>query len=137
VSDKIKEFSQSYFQGTRAELNPGDFLSSGIESNYADGKKLRHVYMTSNLNVAIWGAELATGERPCRIYVVEATGPIEDDPNVTNKRFPGNPTNSYRSEHPLLVVGEVRSWTGHSVEEIRARREGLEKLMKSNAQIID
>lgn len=129
----MREFTQSFFHGTKAALNPGDTIVAGFGSNYAVGDRSRFVYLTSNLNVAAWGAELANGTGPGRIYVVEATGPVEDDTNVTDKKFPGNPTRSYRTREPLLVVGEVTHWTGHSPEEVRARKEHLEQLMKSGA----
>lgn len=137
MSTRIKEFSQSFFHGTKANLKVGDLIVPGNESNYGERKEAKYVYFTSNLNVAAWGAELAVGEGPGRIYVVEATGPIEDDPNVTNKRFSGNPTNSFRTLNSLRVEGEVKDWQGHSVEEIKARKESLERLMQEGAQIIE
>jgi rifampin ADP-ribosylating transferase len=137
VTTKIKEFTQSFFHGTKATLKVGDPIVPGNDSNYEDGRKSKYVYLTSNLAVAVWGAELAAGDNPCCIYVVEPTGELEDDPNVTNKRFPGNPTNSYRTASPLVVVGVVTAWQGHSKEEIEARKEGLKQLMESGAQIIE
>jgi rifampin ADP-ribosylating transferase len=137
VTTKIKEFTQSFFHGTKATLKVGDSIVPGNDSNYEDGRKSKYVYLTSNLVVAVWGAELAAGDNPCSIYVVEPTGALEDDPNVTNKRFPGNPTNSYRTASPLVVVGVVTAWQGHSKEEIAARKEGLKQLMESGAQIIE
>lgn len=134
---KIKEFSQSFFHGSKAQLKTGDLIVAGHDSNYAQKKQSKYVYFTSNLNVAVWGAELASGEGLGRIYVVEPTGPIENDPNVTDKKFPGNPTNSYRTLAPLEVTGEVKDWEGHSAEEIRSRREVLEQLMRGAAQIIE
>lgn len=89
MSAGIKEFSQSFFHGTKADLNVGDLIVPGNESNYAADMKSKYVYFTSNMNVGAWGAELAAGEGPERIYVVEPTGPIEDDPNVTNKKLMG------------------------------------------------
>lgn len=94
----------------------------------------KYVYLTSNLNAAVWGAELAIGEGAGRIYVVEPTGPIENDPNLTDKKFPGNPTNSYRTLGPLHVVGEVMNWQGHSPEEIKLRKE---RISKADAKIIE
>ncbi len=134
---KIKEFSQSFFHGTKAELKVGDQVVAGNDSNYEDGRKSKYVYLTSNLAVAAWGAELAAGDNPGRIYVVEPIGELEDDPNVTNKRFSGNPTNSFRTASPLVVVGVVCDWQGHSKEEIEARKESLRQLMQSGAQIIE
>src|SRR5205814_6923348 len=90
--------------------------------------KAAYIYLTGTLNAAIWGAELALGESPGRIYVVEATGPIEDDPNLTDKKYPGNPTLSYRSKDPLRVIGEVIEWQGHSAEELKNMKDSLERL---------
>ncbi|RFS13496.1 NAD(+)--rifampin ADP-ribosyltransferase [Emticicia sp. C21] len=131
TSHEIKEpiqnaFSQTYFHGTKADLKIGDFIEVGYNSNFID-MKLKHIYLTSTLNAAIWGAELASGEGRERIYLVEATGSLEDDPNVTNKKFPGNPTMSYRSEQPFKVIGEVTVWQSHSAEQIKAMKDGLEK----------
>ena len=101
-----------FYHGTRADLAPGDLLAPGFASNYAD-RKLSWIYFSGTLDAAIWGCELAKGEGRERIYVVEPTGAFEDDPNLTDKRFPGNPTQSYRSQEPLRVVGEVESWEPH------------------------
>ncbi|HET9236942.1 MAG TPA: NAD(+)--rifampin ADP-ribosyltransferase [Oligoflexus sp.] len=137
MTAKIKEFVQCFFHGTKAALKVGDHISPGNDSNYEDGRRSKYVYLTSNLTVAAWGAELAAGDNPCSIYVVEPTGELQDDPNVTNKRFPGNPTNSFRTASPLMVVGVVTAWQGHSQEEIAARKEALKTLMQSGAQIIE
>lgn len=120
-------FVQTYFHGTRANLRMGDLIEVGFNSNFVD-RSLKHIYLTSTLNAAIWGAELALGEGRERIYLVEATGPLEDDPNVTDKRFPGNPTLSYRSSHPFRVIGEVTVWQSHTAEQIKAMRDGLARL---------
>lgn len=117
-----------YFHGTKADLNPGDLIAVGRTSNYDTARVAAHVYFAATLEPAIWGAELALGDGPGRIYAVEPTGPMEDDPNVTNKRFAGNPTRSYRSHSPLRVTGEVLDWQGHSVEQLKAMREGLARL---------
>lgn len=112
-----------YYHGTRADLAPGDLLEPGRRSNYGSRRTSRYIYLSATLEAAIWGAELAVGEAPARVYIVEPTGPIEDDPNLTNKRYPGNPTRSYRSAHPLRVVGEVHGWIGHPparLEQMRA-----------------
>ena len=93
-----------HLHGTKAALAPGDLLVPGRESNFEAGRIMRHVYVTKTLDAAAWGAELAIGERPARIYVVEPTGALEDDPNVTDQKFPGNPTRSYRSSEPIRVV---------------------------------
>jgi rifampin ADP-ribosylating transferase len=137
MTAKIKEFAQSFFHGTKAALQVGDQIVAANDSNYEDGRKSKYVYFTSNLVVAAWGAELAAGNNPCCIYVVEPIGEWDDDPNVTNKRFPGNPTNSFRTASPLVVIGVVSAWQGHSEDEIAARKEGLKKLMQSGARIIE
>jgi hypothetical protein len=121
-------FAQTYFHGTRAELKVGDLIEVGFNSNFGQRKNARYIFLTATLDAAIWGAELAFGEGRERIYLVEPTGPIEDDPDLTDKRFPGNPTKSYRSTHPFRAVGEVTIWQGHSSEQVRAMKEGLERL---------
>ena len=89
------------------------------------------------MDAAIWGAELAEGEGRERIYLVEPTGPVEDDPNLTDKKFPGNPTMSYRSKHPFKVVGEVTIWKGHSLEQIKTMKDGLAKLKEEGTEAIE
>jgi rifampin ADP-ribosylating transferase len=130
-------FRQQFFHGTRAALQHGDLIAVGYMSNYGQGKALSWVYCTGTLNAAIWGAELAVGSGPERIYLVEPQGAIEDDPNLTDKKFPGNPTMSYRSRDPLRVVAEVTQWQGHSADEIRQMKEGLSRLKAEGAEIID
>lgn len=129
--------SQRFYHGTRAELKPGDLIGPGYASNYGKRKKAYFVYLTATLDAAIWGAELALGEGPGRIYTVEPTGPIEDDPNLTDKRFPGNPTKSYRSREPLRVTGEVTGWQGHSPEALKAMKDNLERLKRLGIEAID
>ncbi len=131
------EFVTSFFHGTRADLRTGDRITPGYSSNYGKRKKANFVYLSANLNVAIWGAELAAGKGPERIYVVEPTGLLEDDPNVTDKRFPGNPTKSYRTREPVNVVGEVTHWQGHAAEAIQAMKDNLERLNKLGVEHID
>ena len=109
-----------YLHGTKADLAVGEMLISGRESNFEAGRVMNYVYFTATLDAATWGAELAAGEGRGRIYVVEPTGEFEDDPNVTNKKFPGNPTQSFRSREPLRVVGELVDWVGHSPEKLEA-----------------
>ena len=121
-------FSQTYFHGTRADLKVGDLIEVGFNSNYGQRKNAKYIFLTSTLDAAIWGAELAFGEGRERIYLVEPTGQIEDDPDLTDKKFPGNPTKSYRSIHPFRVVGEVTIWQGHPIEQVRAMKDGLERL---------
>lgn len=129
-------FSQTFFHGTKADLKIGDFIEIGYNSNFID-RKLKHIYLSATLNAAIWGAELASGEGRERIYLVEATGSLEDDPNVTNKKFPGNPTMSYRSTSPFKVVGEVTVWQSHSSEQIKAMKDGLEKMRQQGIMVIE
>lgn len=116
-----------YLHGTKADLAVGEMLVSGRESNFENGRVMNHVYFTATLDAATWGAELATGDGAGRIYVVEPTGAFEDDPNVTDKKFPGNPTQSFRSREPLRVVGELVDWVGHSPERLAAMRAGLQR----------
>lgn len=129
--------SQQLYHGTKADLKPGDLIEPGYHSNYGKRKQAAYVYLTATLDAATWGAELALGEGPGRIYVVEPTGPIEDDPNLTNKRFPGNPTKSYRSRHPLRVTGEVTDWQGHSPQELQAMQDHLEQLKRMGVEAIE
>lgn len=131
-------FAQSYFHGTRANLQPGDSIAVGYASNFSQTQPLSWVYFSSTLDAAIWGAELAAGDEPQRIYVVEPTGPIFDDPNLTDKKFPGNPTRSYRSREPLRVIAEVTKWQGHAPEQLKDMKEGLARLAQDgNQHIID
>lgn len=130
-------FSRTYFHGTKADLKIGDFIDTGLKSNYGRNKKAKYIYLTATLDAAIWGAELALGEGRERIYLVETTGPIEDDPNLTDKKFPGNPTMSFRSKHPFKVVGEVSVWQGHSPEQVKAMKNGLAKLKEEGIEAIE
>lgn len=132
-----RSFAQTYFHGTKADVKTGDFLKVGFNSNFTQENQLNHIYFTATLDAAIWGAELAAGEGKGRIYLVEPTGSIEDDPNLTNKKFPGNPTMSYRSQHPLKVVGEVTVWQGHSIEQVQAMKDGLAKLREQGLDKIE
>lgn len=121
-------FAQTYFHGTKAELQIGDLIAVGFNSNFGQRKNAKYIFLSATLDAAIWGAELAIGERPGRIYLVEPTGPIEDDPDLTDKKFPGNPTKSYRSTHPFKVVGEVCKWHGHPAEQVKAMKDALVRL---------
>ncbi|MFF8831265.1 NAD(+)--rifampin ADP-ribosyltransferase [Streptomyces sp. NPDC015131] len=124
--------------GTKADLVPGDLLTPGHASNFEEGRTSRHIYVSETLDAAAWGAELAASDGPGRIYVVEPTGELEDDPNVTDKKFPGNPTRSYRTREPVRVVSELEGWTGHSPEQIEAMLGGLADLRRRGiATIID
>lgn len=128
---------QRFYHGTKAELKPGDLIEPGYNSNYGKKRKAAYVYLTATLDAATWGAELALGEGPGRIYMVEPTGPIEDDPNLTDKKFPGNPTKSYRSRDPLRVAGEVTDWQGHSPEQLKAMKDSLERLRRLGVEAIE
>lgn len=121
-------FSQTYFHGTKADLKIGDLIEAGFNSNYGQRKKAKYIFLSATLDAAIWGAELAFGEGRERIYLVEATGQIEDDPDLTDRKFPGNPTMSYRSQDPFRVVGEVTIWQGHPPEQVKAMKDALAKL---------
>lgn len=126
-----------FYHGTRADLRRGDLIEAGYNSNYGARKRASWVYLTGTLDAAIWGAELATGDGQERIYVVEPTGPIEDDPNLTDKKFPGNPTQSYRSREPIRVTGEVTDWQGHSPERLKEMKDHLERLKAQGIEAID
>ena len=128
--------SQQFYHGTRADLRLGDLIVPGYASNYGKKKKSAYVYLSGTLDAATWGAELALGEGPGRIYLVEPTGPIMDDPNLTDKKFPGNPTKSYRSRDPLRVVGEIRNWLGHSPEALKAMKDQIEQLHRLGVEAI-
>lgn len=126
-----------FYHGTRADLKPGDLIEAGYISNYGARKQKSWVYLTGTLDAAIWGAELAVGDGQERIYIVEPTGPIVDDPNLTDKRFPGNPTQSYRSREPLAVTGEVTDWRGHSPERLKEMKDHLKRLEAQGIEAID
>jgi hypothetical protein len=124
--------SGPFYHGTKADLKPGDLITPGYRSNYGHWeRKTRWVYMSATLSP--WGAELARGDGPGRIYIVEPTGPFVDDPDLTDKKFSGNPTKSYRSREPLRVVGEVTDWQGHSPEEIKAMMDAQDRLYAAQA----
>lgn len=130
-----------FFHGTRHALDPGSELVAGHGSNFQDGRVSNHVYFAARVDTAAWGAELATalaGEAGRgHIYVVEPLGPFEDDPNVTNKRFPGNPTASYRTRDAVRVVSELEDWVGHTPEEIRTMLDGLARLRAEGRDVIE
>ena len=131
-------FSRSFFHGTKADLNPGDLIVVGYQSNFTETGALSWAYFSATLDAAIWGAELARGNERERIYVVEPAGTIEDDPNLTDKKFPGNPTMSYRSREPLRIIAEVTKWQGHSPEQVQQMKDGLARLDAEGANnIID
>ncbi|QHL86230.1 NAD(+)--rifampin ADP-ribosyltransferase [Nibribacter ruber] len=121
-------FAQTYFHGTKADLQPGHLIEAGYASNFGQRKQAKYIFLSGTLDAAIWGAELALGEGPQRIYLVEPTGPIENDPDLTDRKFPGNPTLSYRSTHPLKVLAEVTGWQGHPPEQVQAMQAALASL---------
>jgi hypothetical protein len=118
-----------FFHGTKAALRVGDLLTPGFRSNYRPEVVMNHIYFTALRDGAGLAAELAAGDGAPRVYAVEPTGPFEDDPNVTDKKFPGNPTRSYRSSAPLRVVGEVTDWTRLTPEALQAWRDRLSALL--------
>ena len=121
-------FTQTYFHGTKADLQSGDLIKPGYNSNYTGRIKSKYIFLSATLDAAVWGAELAYGSGRERIYLVEPTGEIEDDPDLTDRKFPGNPTMSYRSTEPFRVVGEVSIWQGHAPEQVNAMKDALAKL---------
>jgi rifampin ADP-ribosylating transferase len=129
--------SGPFYHGTKAGLNPGDILEPGFSSNYGERRKANFIYFTATMDAAIWGAELAVGNKPGRIYQVEPTGTFENDPNLTDKKFPGNPTRSYRTKQALRVVGEVLEWEGHSLEVLQNMLDNLEKLKRLGIEAIN
>ena len=126
-----------FFHGTKADLRPGDTLEPGLRSNFGERRTAAFVYLTATMDAAVWGAELAVGDGPGRVYRVEPTGPFEDDPNLTDTRFPGNPTRSYRTRDPLVVVEEVRDWQGHPPEVLQQMRDHLEDLRRRGVEAIN
>ncbi|MGN7387492.1 NAD(+)--rifampin ADP-ribosyltransferase [Sporosarcina sp. SAFN-015] len=124
-----------FFHGTKAKLEIGDLLEPLHFSNYQD-KKSNHIYFTATLEAAKWGAELAKSNEKERIYIVEPLGDFENDPNLTDKRFPGNPTRSYRSTSPLKIVAELGSWERHSDEQINHMLTSLQKLTEEGKNVI-
>ncbi|GAA3807286.1 NAD(+)--rifampin ADP-ribosyltransferase [Cellulomonas soli] len=129
--------SGALLHGTKADLQVGDLLGPGRRSNFGQGRTAGFVYVTATLDAATWGAELAVGEGRGRIYVVEPTGELEDDPNLTNTRFPGNPTRSYRTREPVRVVGEITDWVGHPPEQLQAMRDRVAQLAREGVEAIE
>ena len=130
-----------FYHGTRAALEVGDELVPGHGSTFQAGRVSNNVYFSALVETAVWGAELSTalagGEERGHIYVVEPLGPFEDDPNVTDKRFPGNPTQSFRTRHPVRVVGELDSWEGHDPEVLRGMLDSLARLREQGLDVIE
>jgi len=126
-----------FYHGTKADLKIGDLIEPGFNSNYGSRNKAKFVYFSATLEASIWGAELAVGENAERIYIVEPTGKFEDDPNLTDKKYPGNPTKSYRTAQALKVVGEIKEWNGHPPEQLNAMKANLEKLKQQGIEAIE
>lgn len=124
-----------FFHGTKAVLEIGDLLEPNYQSNFQN-KKSNYIYFTATLEAAKWGAELASSNNKERIYIIEPTDEFENDPNLTDKRFPGNPTRSYRSQSPLKIVAELGSWDRHTEEQINHMLTSLEELTKQGKNII-
>ena len=129
--------SGPFFHGTKADLQPGDLLAPGYGSNYGARVRANFIYLTATLDAATWGAELAVGEGPGRIYRVEPTGAFEDDPNLTDRKFPGNPTRSYRTREQLRVVDEVLDWEPHPPEVLQTMRDHLAELERLGIEAIN
>lgn len=129
--------SQRFYHGTKVKLKPGDLIKPNFNSNFGKRKKAAYVYLTATLDAAVWGAELALGKGSGRIYIVEPTGKIEDDPNLTDKKYSGNPTKSYRSRNPLRVSSEVIDWQGHPTEKLKAMKDHLAHLKQLGVEAIE
>ena len=130
-----------FFHGTKTSFDVGDLLIPGQLSNYHEGRISNHIYFAALLEPAVWAVELATAlegsEERGRIYVVEPTGPFEDDPNVTNKKFPGNVTRSYRTGHPMLVLDEVQTWEGHAPDVLQGMLDNIARLREQGLDVIE
>ena len=135
MSDVLDE--GPFFHGTKADLQVGELLTAGFRSNYRPSIVMNHVYFTALRDGAGLAAELAAGDAPPRVYAVEPTGTWEDDPNVTDKKFPGNPTRSYRTAEPLRVVGEVDDWTRLTPEALQTWRDRLAVIEQERGEIIN
>ncbi len=139
--EDCERISGPFFHGTKASVDVGTELVAGYMSNFHDGRVMNNIYFTALVDTAAWGAELASafvgGEERGHIYVVEPLGPFEDDPNVTNKRFPGNVTQSYRTRYPLRVVDELTDWEGHSPEVLKDMLDRLALLREQGLDVIE
>jgi rifampin ADP-ribosylating transferase len=139
--DACSHLSGPFFHGTRVALQVGDELVPGRVSNFQRGRVMNNIYFTALLETAAWGAELAAalagGDQRGHVYQVEPTGPFEDDPNVTNKRFSGNLTQSYRSRHPLRITRQVHDWQGHDRETLDAMLSSLRHLREQGRDVIE
>lgn len=139
--ENYHEVSGPFYHGTKARLAVGDLIATGFESHFETGRALKHVYFSALMEPAIWGAELAMALSGLvgrgYIYVVEPSGPFEDDPNLTNKRFPGNPSRSYRSLEPLHIVDVVQDWEGHPAEALQGMLDALADLRRRGVALIE
>lgn len=139
--DRCDHIDGPFYHGTKTALSVGDQLTPGQASNFQAGRTSNNVYFSALVETAVWGAELATAlsgsEERGYVYVVEPTGPFEDDPNVTNKKFPGNITQSYRTRHPMRIVGELRQWDGHAPEVLNAMLDNIERLRERGLDVIE
>ena len=139
--DHCDHIEGPFYHGTKSALKLGDDLVPGFGSNFQEGRVSNNIYFTGLVDTAAWGAELATAlagsEERGHIYIVEPLGSFEDDPNVTNKRFTGNPTESYRTREPLRVIGEVEDWEGHSPEVLREMLDHLAQLREQGLDVIE
>jgi hypothetical protein len=130
-----------FFHGTKGALDPGDLLVAGHLSNYHEGRVANHVYFSALLEPAVWAAELAAAfagrDERGRVYVVEPTGPFEDDPNVTDKKFPGNVTRSYRTPHPMRIIDEVQAWEAHSPDALQGMIDNIARLREQGLDVIE
>lgn len=139
--DRCAHIAGPFYHGTKSALEVGAQLVPGCGSNFHQGRASNNIYFTALVETAAWGAELATAltqsQERGHIYVVDLMGPFEDDPNVTNKRFPGNPTQSYRTRHPLRVVSELENWQDHPPEVLNSMLDHLAQLREQGLDVIE
>lgn len=139
--DNCDHVEGPFYHGTKSELKTGDVLTPGFGSNYQDDRVSNNIYFSTRVDTAAWGAQLATAlagvKGRGRIYIVEPVGPFEDDPNVTNKRFPGNPTRSYRTRDALRVIAELEEWDEHSPEVLQSMLDHLAQLREQGLDVIE
>ena len=127
-----------FYHGTKADLREGDLLTAGFRSNYKPDVVMNHIYFTALPDGAGLAAEIAPGDGEPRVYLVEPTGEYENDPNVTDKKFPGNPTRSYRSKAPLRIVSEIHDWTRLTPDALQMWRDRLAAIRTDDrAEIIN
>lgn len=141
TKQNCQQIAGPFYHGSKVQLRVGDLLLAGQPSNFEEGRTSNHIYFASQLEPAIWGAELAMALAGLAgrgyIYIVQPTGAFEDDPNLTNKKFPGNPTQSYRSTEPVKVIGMLENWEGHSPEMVQGMLNSLTKLKSQGLAIIE